>query len=967
MGIQQIKSLGLIIWIVMMGYTYAYSQASNIGTPPISNFYKKNYKGSPQNWDITQNKTGILYFANNSGLLEFDGIHWRSYNVSNQTVVRSVKIAPNGRIYVGAQGELGYFSPNNKGQLSYHSLKYLLQETNQNFADVWDIEILDERVLFNTGNMILDYKEEQLKIIYQGQSIDRLSKVEDDFYMHDTQKGLFKLVDQNFVNIDSLTFIEKEVSGILPIGKDSLLISTLKNGLYLYANNQIKEWLLNDNGFIKDASIYCTTKIDEHNFGLGTSKAGIFIINKNGQVVRHINRKFGLQVNNVLSLFTDQSKNLWAGLDNGIDLIETNSPFSYIFPDGEMKSTGYAIEIFDNQIYFGTTSGVYTNEWKSYYNPLSSMNYDLVTNTDGQVWDLSVHYDNLILNHHEGVFKVEKDLASKISPKNGAWMQIPIQGNKLLSGHYNGLSILERNGEWQETFDFQNNWRESCRIIVEDSQGNIWVSHPYRGVFKVQFDANFTVCKEVKLYNSKNGFPSDLQIYVFKIGQEAVFCAENGIYSYNSNTDRFEPNEKWNSFFGENTRVQRLIEAKNGDIWFVTDKEVGVLEVTDGGIYKHINKRNFPQLIDKVVTAFEEIYSYDDDNVFIAHETGFIHYDPTHSVADTNFNVLIRLVQTIHTENDSIIYSGNVLEGDQATDIDYINNALRFAFSATYFGNIENNQFQYQLVGYDEKWSSWSNKPQIEYTNLKAGNYTFQVRAKNINNHLSNIATYQFRILPPWYATKLAFILYACLIAAGIFFLVFIPKKKYEREKAVLESEQKKTLLQKEQEHQLIEQQRQQQISKLEKEKLELQIQSKNQELASSTMHIVQKGEILRKLKEDIKKIAKSANDKDLAKQLEKVIQKVSADERLDEDWSQFAKHFDQVHSQFLQRLRSDYPQLTPKDRRLCAYLRMNLSSKEMAALMNISVRSVEVARYRLRKKLALDSEINLVEFMMQA
>ena len=89
-------------------------------------------------------------------------------------------------------------------------------------------------------------------------------------------------------------------------------------------------------------------------------------------------------------------------------------------------------------------------------------------------------------------------------------------------------------------------------------------------------------------------------------------------------------------------------------------------------------------------------------------------------------------------------------------------------------------------------------------------------------------------------------------------------------------------------------------------------------------------------------------------------------DERLDADWEQFARHFDQVHSHFLKKVRQHYPQLTVKDHRLCAYLRMNLSSKEMASLMNISVRSVEVARYRLRKKLALESEVNLVEFMLQ-
>jgi DNA-binding CsgD family transcriptional regulator len=131
-------------------------------------------------------------------------------------------------------------------------------------------------------------------------------------------------------------------------------------------------------------------------------------------------------------------------------------------------------------------------------------------------------------------------------------------------------------------------------------------------------------------------------------------------------------------------------------------------------------------------------------------------------------------------------------------------------------------------------------------------------------------------------------------------------------------------------------------------------------------MHLVQKSEILQKIKSEIQNIAKASKDTATAKQLRTVVRKISTDERLDEDWQYFARHFDQVHGQFLQRLREKYPQLTPKDHRLCAYLRMNLASKEIAPLMNISVRSVEVARYRLRKKLKIDNEVNLVEFMME-
>lgn len=943
----------------------ASAQSSNIGISPIHNFDKTVYNGSPQNWDIAQGKNGLMYFANNAGLLAFDGKYWQCHKVSNQTVVRSVKVADDGKIYIGAQGELGYLSPDKQGKLAYTSLNNLLKKEDKNYADVWDIEIIGKKVYFKTGNSIFLYENNQLKIIYNGEGFGILTKIDKQILVFETGKGILKLNKTTFQPLTTNPNLNySEMNGIFPFHKDTLLISTVKSGLFLYANDNFIPWKTNDKDALKRGSIYASTQIDTETYAFGSSTDGVFIINKKGQVIRHLNRKAGLQVNNVLSLFMDNFKNLWVGLDNGIDYIETSSPFTYIYPDGDLKSTGYAIQVHQNQIYFGTANGVYRNNWQPYYNPMNSSPFQLVEGSSGQVWNMGVHEGDLFLNHHEGTFVINGNKATKIDARNGSWMQVKVGKNKLLSGHYNGLILLEKENGWRKTFDFEQNWRESCRVIVQDESAAIWVSHPYRGLHKVKFNADFSKVEHIERYGAEQGFPSDLQIYAFKIGDEVVFCAKEGIYQYNATKNKFEPNQKWNDIFGKKTRVKRLIEAKNGDIWYVTDTEVGILDVKDGGVYKKIKKRIFSKLANKMVDAFEEIYPLDNQNVFIATENGFMHYNPSQMSEDTNFNALIRMVQIM--PNDSIIYYGNAVKLKDNPSIPYKNNALRFRFSATYFANTDQNEFQYFLEGFDKKWSVWTKKTEIEYINLNSGTYIFHLRAKNIDGTYSKITTYRFKIAAPWYASKLAYTFYLLIAILIFFFLITVPKKQFEREKAALQSEQKETLLQKEREHQRLEIARQHQISQLEKEKLELQIQAKNQELASNTMHLVQKSEILQKIKNEIQNIAKSSKDTSTAKELRAVVRKISTDERLDEDWEDFALHFDQVHGQFLQRLREKYSQLTPKDHRLCAYLRMNLASKEIAPLMNISVRSVEVARYRLRKKLEIDNEVNLVEFMME-
>ncbi len=960
------KPFLLIIALLLGNCFISIAQSSNIGTPFISNFLKKDYKGSPQNWDIDQDKRGVLYFANNDGLLEFDGINWKCYKVSNQTIVRSLKVAPDGKIFVGAQGEMGYFEGNKNGILTYHSLNHLLPSEAQHFADIWDIEIIADSIFFSSGNTIFLYQNNKFEAIYTAQkSLNHLAKIGKVLFVNDEEKGLLTYHEGVFQPfLKQAFFTNKELSGLFSFGKDTLLVSTVKDGLFLATHSKVIPWEINDNDVLKNSQIYCSAKIDSATFVVGTPTKGLFLLDKSGRILRNINRAVGLQVNNVLCLFTDAAKNLWVGLDNGIDFIETNSPFTNVFPDRDLMSMGYAIQIHEGQIYFGTANGVYSNQWRSYYNPTLSTAYEKVINSDGQVWNLSVLAGDLLLNHHEGTYIIEHNSAAKIPSKLGAWLQVPVGVNKFLSGHYNGLFLLEKEKEWQLTADFQNDWRASCRFIVPDENAIIWVSHPYRGLFKLQFNTDFSKLIKVDAYNSKQGFPSDLRINVFKIGAAPVFCAEHGVYAYNETTNRFEPDEKWNQIFGKNTEVKRLIEAPNGDIWYVTSEEVGVLLVQDKGIYKNVIKQPLPQLKDKLVNNFETIYPYDAENVFFAHESGFIHYNPQKGNMDMTIHALIRQVQLIN--NDSIIYGGSVFSDHPLPSIPYVHNSLRFAFSTTHFANSEYNQFQYFLEGQETKWSSWATKSQVEYTNLKAGKYSFQVRAKNIHGNISSITTYPFEIQAPWYTSTLALIIYTLLLLGILLASILIPKQKFEREKAALQSKQEKTLLQKELEHQLIEEKSQQEIIQLEKEKFQLQIQAKNQELAGNTMHLVQKSEMLQKIKEDIQKITKTVSDTPLKKQLEQIIKNITTDERLDADWEQFAKHFDQVHSQFLQKVSTQYPQLTVKDHRLCAYLRMNLSSKEMASLMNISVRSVEVARYRLRKKLALGSDVNLVEFMLQ-
>jgi DNA-binding CsgD family transcriptional regulator len=262
----------------------------------------------------------------------------------------------------------------------------------------------------------------------------------------------------------------------------------------------------------------------------------------------------------------------------------------------------------------------------------------------------------------------------------------------------------------------------------------------------------------------------------------------------------------------------------------------------------------------------------------------------------------------------------------------------------------------------DNSWSEWGRKTEKDYTNLPPGEYTFEIRARSNLGNESPVSSYTFQVLPPWYRSWWAFSIYGLLFFALVYGLYRRQQKKFIQQQQKHEEEQKRLLYL----HQLELEQSEKEIVKLRNEKLVTEIDHKNQELASTAMHLVQKGELITKIKEELTKIKRTpTGNNEATDELNKLVRILRDEDKIDQGWEQFAFHFDRVHSDFLSVLKQLYPQLTSNELKLCAYLRMNLSTKEIAQLMNISVRGVEISRYRLRKKLTLPTETNLFQFLI--
>ncbi len=974
------KNLITILAYMLLVCTTALAQVKNEGIPYITNYTQKEYKASPQNWAVVQDHRGVMYFGNNFGVLEFDGNHWRMISLANRTIVRSLAVNKKGRVYVGGQDDFGYLQPDASGLMTYKSLKEKIAEKHRNFDDVWKIYTSDEDVYFCTVLAVYRLRNNEITVYEAPASPSGFPFViQNKLLVPVPGKGIYELKNNHYVLIPgSEVFADKVVVAMLPHTGIKSLIMTEEDGIYVYdgySSFQPTQWAVED--FLARNKITTAISLGEE-YALGTSHNGLLIIDKEGRPRQHLNREKGLQNSTVRSMYQDQGGNLWLALNNGIDYVEINSAFTLFNAKNGLPGTGYTSLMDGETLYLGTNDGLYYKTWSNAENPLNPSPFKQVENSQGQVYNLQKINGQLLLSHHTGPYTIQNNKALKLSDHRGAWLFLPLatRPGYVLCGTYTGL-LLYKFVDGQLVFQNRiSGFDESSRIVEEDNEGNIWVAHGYKGVYKLKLSENLAEVKKLDFYDQRAGFPSNLFINVFKVDGKLVFAGERGVYKYDKASNRFVKHEELDKFFAAGMHVRKLIEDNEGNVWFSAGEEMGVLKKRSNGSYE-AEKVLFNKLEGKLIGGFEHIMHYNQQNVLIGIDEGFVHYHPSYLQAknfNKTFHALLRRVETTAQAQDSLLSGGTFAQNGAAVleqsegevpELPYELNSLKFTFGAISYDDIDKVQYQYLLEGFDTKWSPWSVSLQKEYTNLPEGSYTFRVRAKNVYGNESEEATYSFVILPPWYRSVWAYIGYLVLGVLLLLLLKHFMDRNLNATKARLQEEKEKELRLKEAQHMEEVLQAEKEIIRLNNEKLENELLHKNKELTSSAVHVMQNMQAVHKVRDQLQETLEQISDKDTQKQVKKLLKSVDEEIKFENNWEQFELHFDQVHQDFLKRLREDYPELTPRDLKLCAYLRLNLTSKEIASLLKLSLRGIETSRYRIRKKMNLDQEENLTEFML--
>ncbi len=740
------------------------------------------HKGAFQNWDIQQDRQGILYIANSYGVLIFDGTHWERLTLPGEGYCWSLASDQNGRIYVGAEKEFGYIEKQPDGNFQYISLAALLDEKERlRIAAVGTIAVFDRSVFFGDTQHCYIYRDGKITVL---DAPDKwFLPLDHSLYVLDGKTYTTYLFKNDAFIKQSVQIDGDDIRLIQSHKEKYLLILDRYNRLLSFdpasPNQKIKIVSEGINATLKDLFIRRILQLTDGRFAFLTDRE-IIITDPDGKIQNRVTSAM-LNESNLWNtvFFEDARHNLWFATDEFIGMIATSSPIAYYDKTNGFKGVVFSLAIQGEERYIGTDIGLYHQKQND--------QFEMVPGTNGTVWNIYRFKDRSYIAHLEGVFEVINQRATKL-----------VSGMEVLS-----LCILERNPECivMGTFDkglwllkkSKGSWRkhkikgfeEETRYIQEDNRGNLWISHETKGIWKLRLNEKMDSVVEKKTYTVSSGLPSNAN-RIFKLSDQKIIAGtDQGIYCYNEAKDRFEADERFTEALHE-TVIYGLAESPAGQIYFrgasaVSEIDVaGVLTRKSDGRYEA-----FFTPFNKITWVGSGIpLAAGQNEGWFGNNSKVIVYNPNQrTFYEEPLQPVINKVMTA----DSTIYADRITQ--ETAVIPYSHNNISFDYNVIYFEDAEKNEFQYKLSGLNEEWSSWSSTREANFTNLREGNYTFEVRARSVYHNESDIATFSFQITPPIYRTVWAYMVYTMLFIAAVYGFSILRMISVNRQKGVLERE----------------------------------------------------------------------------------------------------------------------------------------------------------------------------------
>lgn len=882
-----------------------------------------------QNWKISQSPvTGYVYMANSAGLVEYNGISHRVFKMPFGQGVRSVYVNSEGKIFTGSFEDFGVWLEDGKGGLYYNSMSGMTDVGKND--EIWNILELNNTIYFQSFTAIYRADHKGITKIPGPSIMLFMFRAGNRFIVQLLDRGLFWFDGTGFDFIEGSEFVKSfKIHAVIQRRFDEYWIGTANDGVYIFDGVTFRKHKGEISEFLERETCNAGIAFSDTLIAFGTILRGVVFCDEKGTLLKSFDLSNGLNNNTVLSLHRGIDGGLWAGLDEGVNYINLNSPVTMYANFTGNLGTIYTALKDGHRLYLGTNHGLFVADIVGSSGDYRFNNLRLMPGTQGQVWQLSKVEGQILCGHNDGTFEVGDGEAKLISGVTGGWSLKPY-GDLLLEGTYTGLVSFIKNssGRWSYRKRISG-YFEPTRSIEVDYLGYVWAIHPHKGLYRLELNEGADSVVNILKFSSISADTS-ARISMSRINNQMVFMTGSSIYAFDYEAKSFYLLSSLTSGLGEYARSTQIIPYRKNSYWFILGDRIALFEVSrDLETGKELE---FCHKYADLPGREQQIIPLDDNSILVPTRQAFSLF---------NTGRLLSARESSSVKISRMIFSGRnesvtVVPAD-STDIKVPNrkNNLTVWFANPAQFDQADIEYLYRIPELGPDWHR-TTLDNFTFLNLGFGNYTLQV--KTSTGDVINEA--EFTVRRPNYLSITAICLYVILLAGLVLTGVRVFRLELERHRKLIEYE-------------------------VGKNRLESELDYKSYELMLTMRYLIRKTDILRELhdKLDSLKAYSSKFPVKYIREMESII-----DHGLDsqtEEWQNVMKNLKLSQEGFFRKLKEKYPALTPNDLRLCSYLRMNFSTKEIANLINISSRAVEIGRYRLRRKMKLGHDVNLNEFLM--
>ena len=888
--------------------------------PFVENYSKSNYQGDNQIWNLDQGNDGSMYFANNHYLLRYDGVKWEKYMLPNKTVIRSIMVYGD-IIYSGSYKEFGYWF-RKEGKMKYISIskgKNIFEEKDN--EEIWKIFKFNNKIYFQSFNNLFLFDGKQIQKIRLPFLISYCYQIDNQLLIASVGKGIYKMSNSLFEKVKGWTILENNVIHAIEKYNNKTYFFTQKNGVYIEENGVLISWKNPLNKVLKTANINVARFIKKNKLIIGTASKGVYIIDLNDNSFKNINRNNTLMNNSILSIGQDKENNLWLGLDNGIAHIEANSPISIFYDNSGALGSVYSVATTPKGYLMASNHGVFKYE---------DNRFELVPNSQGQAWNINKLDNKYLIGHNEGTFVYENGLFSKLNAINGGWNLTKSNiDNSYLQATYSEVVIYEDKNNLSQN-NVIKGLLKPIKYVAQNRKNELWAADNYRSLYKIKYNDKYETTK-VENITQRSKITNDFGVKIFEFRNEILFLIDNFWYTYNSISDQLVKNELFNSNF---KNISDIVEIDANNFMVLQGGVLYTIYANENTfVWNMVQEKYYRgKIINDNLKVFKNNGSY-----LLNLDDGFISLQLRNEISQKPKLIIEAFDDgTLVKNQDKIKY----------------NSELKINVISGIFGVTKPNLF-YKIK--DTKEFTPIKEGLIILNNLDSGFHTITIYHYD-GLHYNKVSGYEFFVAKPWYFSFWMILLYLIVIGFILYLYYKWNNIRYVQKIKLREEELKyqKKILEME-----LKAENELNVQEYEKHILELEIKSKSSEVAGKSLSIAKQSEMI----ENIQGILDTETDfNKLKSEIKKAI-KINAVNK--HEWETFETNLNQIHNEFIINLAKKYPNLTSKDIKLCVFLKMNLSSKEIAPMMNISFRGVELQRYRLRKKLNLIQDENLSKFLL--